>query len=244
MGAFKGRSMICRRCGKEVEKGWRFCPNCGSVIQKAGKSLFDEIFSRFRKEFEDTDNAFEDLDKEFGMLDLSPFLRKHKGSPKSKGFTIKITRRNNEQPKVDVQTFGNVDKNYVRKEVSEDLEEMGFRSQEGRPFPEPAHRAPAGKHRVAMESGESSKDESKFSEAKETKEPDAKVRTEGTSLVVEMDLEDVKSIDDVEVKELESSVEVRARAGDKAYFKIIRKPEQFSVSSRRLEKGRLFLEFS
>jgi hypothetical protein len=39
-------------------------------------------------------------------------------------------------------------------------------------------------------------------------------------------------------------VEVRARAGDKAYFKIITKPEQFSVTSRKFGSGKLHLEFS
>jgi hypothetical protein len=66
----------------------------------------------------------------------------------------------------------------------------------------------------------------------------------GSKVIVQMEIPDVKSIDDIDVKELESSVEVMARAGDKAYFKIIKKPEGHSITSKRYEKGKLFLEIS
>jgi HSP20 family molecular chaperone IbpA len=218
--------MTCRRCGKKVEKGWRFCPNCGSVTERQSRSMFDDIFSRFRREFRDMDKMF---NKEFELLDLSPFLRQQ-GRPRGAGFTIKITRRNNERPDVNVRTFGNIDNNVVRKEVAEGMRPLGVAQPGERPLPEPARKSYAHK--------------TMHKPAKVTEEPKTQVRSLGTRLIVEMELDDVKSESDIDVNELESSVEVRARAGEKAYFKIIKKPEQFSVSSRRFEKGKFYLEFS
>ena len=223
--------MICRRCGKNIEKGWRYCPNCGSVTEKPGKSLFDEIFSRFRKEFRSMDSAFDKVDKEFEVLDLSPFIRQP-GGPKGKGFTIKITRRNNQQPKVDVRTFGNVDRAAVRRDVAQGMHSMGMKPSSRAQLPKPARE------------GSPSKFKHDEKPAKIMEEPRTSVKSLGTKLLVEMDMDDVKSQDDIDVKELESSVEVRARAGDKAYFKIIKKPGQFSVRGKRFEKGKFYLEFS
>jgi HSP20 family molecular chaperone IbpA len=223
--------MICRRCGKDVEKGWRFCPNCGAGIEREG-SLFDDIFSRFRKEFKEMDRLF---DKEFEVLDLSPFFRAPQ-KPKTSGFTIKITRRDHEQPRVDVRTFGNVNNNEVRREVAEEMRDLGIKG--GMRIPSgagPGKRGPVERSR----SPEAGMKPARFME-----EPKTHVRSAGNRVTVEMEIPDVKSGGDIEINELESSVEVRARAGDKAYFKIITKPERFSVTSKRFEKGRLYLEFS
>jgi hypothetical protein len=220
--------MICRRCGKESEKGWRFCPNCGSILEAGARSVFDDIFSRFRREFKEMDKLF---DKDFEVLDLSPFFRSpRQSSPQRKGFTIKITRRNREHPRVDVRTFGDVNRDEVRKEVAEEMHDLGY-------TPEPA----TPKSRQPDQSLDQKPDEKPV---KFTEEPRAEVRSIGTKVIVEMEMQDVKSEEDIRVSDLESSVEVRARAGDKAYFKIITKPERFSVTSKLFEKGRLHLEFS
>lgn len=228
--------MMCNRCNKKAEKGWRFCPNCGSIIHARSKSLFDDIFSRFRGEFKEMDKAFE---KEFEVLDLSPVFRQnhHLGNHRKvnrKGFTIKITRRNDQRPRVNVQTFGNIDRNAVRKEVSEEMKGLGMEESD---IPRPAPRAEHAQ-------GTHLKGNPHHKPARFTEEPNTKVRSLGNKVIVDMELPDVGSESDIEVKRLESSVEVRARAGDKAYFKIITKPEQFSVTSRSFEKGILHLEFS
>jgi HSP20 family molecular chaperone IbpA len=226
--------MICRRCGKKADRGWRFCPNCGSSLEQQGRSIFDDIFARFRREFGEMDKMF---DKEFEVLDLSPFFRARSPEgaprPRSSGFTIKITRRNREHPRVDVKTFGNVDRNEVRREVAEEMKDLGIKAAPmGALQKERRHERPKPLEKPQQEP------------AKFTEEPRTHVRSVGTRVTVEMELPDVKSEGDIEINELESSVEVRARAGDKAYFKIITKPERFSVTSKRFERGRLYLEFS
>ena len=233
--------MICRRCGRKADRGWRFCPNCGAGLEQQGRSLFDDIFSRFRREFKQMDKLF---DKEFEVLDLSPFFRaphtlegtgtpRGTGRPRRSGFTIKITRRNREQPRVDVKTFGNLDRNEVRREVAEEMKDLGIEA----PLMASQEEGPSEKPKASEEKPHQEP-------ARFTEEPKTQVRSVGTGVAVEMELPDVKSEGDIEINELESSVEVRARAGDKAYFKIITKPERLSVTSKRFERGRLHLEFS
>ena len=229
--------MKCDRCGKEAEKGWRFCPNCGSSMQNNIRSLFDEIFSRFRKEFKEMDRT---PNKEFEVLDISPFFRQ--GQPrvpaktKRKGFTIRITRQGNQRPKVNVQTFGNVNRDAVRRGISETIGGMdGSRMFQNMPRPAP---------RDSGEISPEKKAEPEQEPAKYTEEPKTSIKSLGNKIVVDMELPDVKSGSDISINQLESSVEVRARAGDKAYFKIITKPGQLSVTSKVFEKGKLHLEFS
>jgi hypothetical protein len=233
--------MLCKRCGKKTERGWRFCPNCGSSLQPSRRSLFDEIFSRFRSEFDDMD-SMDRFDKEFGVLDLSPFFRgMGKGTPNRKGFTIRITRKGNDAPKVDVQTFGQANNDEIRREISRRMRRLDPSAQgmvrkttmdsshDQLPRPEPRKDGPKDIH---------------IKPAKITEEPEAAVKVIGDRVIVDMDLPDVRSGHDIQINQLESSVEVRARAGDKAYFKIITKPERLSLTSRKFDKGMLHLEFS
>jgi HSP20 family molecular chaperone IbpA len=77
-----------------------------------------------------------------------------------------------------------------------------------------------------------------------TEEPKASIRRLESKVVVDIEMPGVESDENVDVKELENSVEVKAIAGDRAYFKILTKPSSFSLSEKKFEKGRLHLEFA
>ncbi|MEM5798763.1 MAG: hypothetical protein QXP39_01815, partial [Candidatus Aenigmatarchaeota archaeon] len=77
-----------------------------------------------------------------------------------------------------------------------------------------------------------------------TEEPKAEIKRLDSKIVVELDLPNVKSESDISIQELEQSVEIRAIAGKKAYFKIITKPEQFRLVKKRFSNGKLYLEFA
>jgi HSP20 family molecular chaperone IbpA len=225
-------------------------------MQNNIRSLFDDIFSRFRKEFSESRM----FDRDFEVLDISPFFKqdearedpqkRFQGIPpgkKRRGFTIKITRRSNQKPRVDVRTFGNVSKDEVRKGISKAMRSIGPAGPEEipRPVPRKIPQSPVSGKEVpdqAPPAGPRPAREEK--PAKYTEEPKTEIRSLGDRVVVEMELPDVKSESDIRINQLQSSVEVRARAGDKAYFKIITKPEQLSVTSRKFEKGTLRIEFS
>ena len=208
--------MKCPRCGSEVEKGWKYCPSCGETLQNGGFFNIGRIFDRFQKMQEEISKSME---KDFEVFDLSPAF----GKPLKKsarGFTIRITRAGNNEPKISVKTFGDVDKETVRDEMKGMAGDMGMQKS-----PEP-------------------KEEKPLPVPKYTEEPQAHVKHIESGVLVEIDVPGVKSEKDVRVTELESSVEVRAIAGDKAYFKILTKPEDYRITRKELEKGKLVIEFS
>jgi HSP20 family molecular chaperone IbpA len=205
--------MRCHYCGSEVKEGWKFCPRCGSRVEKE-RELFGEVFERMEQELKSMDRAFE---RNFEVLDLSPFFRKPVSSG---GFSVKITRSGNEKPKVSVKTFGDVD----RKELEGEMGKLGFR---GIPRPK---RPEARGGRISLES------------AKRTEEPETCVRRIGEKILVEVKLPGVRDPKDIEVKSLENSIEVKAIAGDKAYFKILTKPEKANIASKDFRDGILNIE--
>lgn len=213
--------MRCQKCGAEAREGWRFCPRCGSRLSE---DMFTDVFSRMEREFKEMGKGFE---RNFEVLDLSPFFRK---PTKGRGFSIKITRSSGEEPKVSVKTFGDVDRGEIEKEVRN----LGFRERLGTLKP---------KIREAREPEKFKGEEGvRISEVKTTEEPKTCVKRIGDRIVVEVELPEVKDPEDIEVKTLENSIEVKAKAGDRAYFKILTKPPQTSVVSKRFKSGILYLE--
>ncbi len=77
--------------------------------------------------------------------------------------------------------------------------------------------------------------------AKVTEEPESEIKTVGGRQIILIKLPGVKKPGDIEVKRLDQSVEVKAFAGDKAYFKLIpvsgdaEISESFKDGSLRLE---------
>ena len=206
--------MKCSRCGSEVDERWGYCPRCGSRLGRE-RDLFSDVFERMEHELKNMDRSFE---RNFEVLDLSPFFRK---PTTSGGFSIRISRRGNEKPKVSVKTFGDVE----RKDVESEIGRLGFKE-----IP---------KKEKSKEIGD---DKACFEAAKRTEEPETSVRNIGGKIVVEVKLPGVKDSKDIEVKSLENSIEVKAMAGEKAYFKILKKPPKANVVSKNFERGVLKIE--
>lgn len=219
--------MNCPRCGAKIEGGWDYCPKCGSQLKRRSdffSGFFDigKIFDRFQKMQGEMKKSFE---KDFEVFDLTPAFRKPiKG--KSSGFTIKITRIGDREPKVSVNTFGDVDREKVKKEVMELAEDTGVKFKK----PEGVDLREVGKKELPV--------------TKYTEEPKTSVKKLDSKVLVEIDVPGVNSEDNIRITELESSVEVRAVAGDKAYFKILTKPGQFRITRKEFSKGKLIIEFS
>jgi len=77
---------------------------------------------------------------------------------------------------------------------------------------------------------------------KVTEEPEMSVEKLDDRQVWTFKLPGVKSIDDVDVRKLEQSIEVRAFTNDKAYFKLIPVKPEVQVLDKRLEDGKLKIE--
>lgn len=212
--------MRCPRCGSDVDERWRFCPRCGSRLER-GRDIFSRVFERMDREFKDMDRAFE---RNFEVFDLSPFFRK---PVKGSGFSIKISRSGGEKPKVSVKTFGDVNK----KEIEQEIGKLGFRGipERGKLEKEkPEVREP--ERGICLES------------AKTTEEPETCVRRIGGKIIVEVELPGVRNAEYIEVKSLENSIEVKAIAGEKAYFRILTKPPKTNIVKKDFENEILRIE--
>jgi hypothetical protein len=240
--------MKCRRCGSDMKDGWGYCPRCGArkgadEFDSFGRDLFSQMFSRMRSSFKDIDSIWDMSDKDVEALDLSPWFSqrgregdKPRGPVKGKGFTVRITSGTGMKPKVDVRTFGGVDKARLEDRLKGSL----VVRQGGVPVRQPAEPKDAEKPRRRFGLPSLARKGAPTC----TEEPNAEVKRIGDSVNVDICLPGVKSEEDVEIKELESSIEVRAMAGDKAYFKILTKPSQFRLSKSSFGNGNLHLEFS
>jgi HSP20 family molecular chaperone IbpA len=76
---------------------------------------------------------------------------------------------------------------------------------------------------------------------KVTEEPESEIQTIGNKQIISIKLPDVKSEDDIEIKRLEQSIEVKAFTDDKAYFKLIPIPKDGSIS-KKFKDGILKIE--
>lgn len=76
----------------------------------------------------------------------------------------------------------------------------------------------------------------------ETEEPETDISRSGNRVIVEIKLPGVKGAGDIDINELEGSVEVKAVAGNRGYFKIIRKPEFSRIARKSFENNALRIE--
>jgi len=215
--------MNCSRCGSKIEKDWGFCPRCGS---RTSGDFFEGIFSRMRKEIAEMNRLFE---KDIEAFDLSPWFRDMQKSriffhPKSSGFSIKIVQSGGKKPEISVRTFGDMDREKVKREI----EGMGELRREPVPVGIKPERQEARRP---------------LREPTSTEEPKTSIKRSLSGVTVEMELPGVKSEEDIEICELENSLEVKAFAGGKAYFKIITKPPKFRLAKKSFQKGTLRMEF-
>lgn len=204
--------MKCPSCNKPMKDEWKFCPDCG---YKKKEGFFDSVFSRFRREMEEMNRSSE---KEFETFDISDMMR----MPGSKGFRIKIVSGSGMQPKVEVQSTGDIDK----KELERQLQSMGVRIEMKKPV---ASKSPSKPKIEPMKMPDI------------TEEPETTVKRAETKVLVEMKL---PGVDDkgLRIQEFESSIEVRAIGKEKAFFKIVTKPENASILRKEFKNGTLILE--
>jgi HSP20 family molecular chaperone IbpA len=196
------------------------CRRCGRGLKKdwvacpyCGEKI--EYRKPYRNIFENIDEEFERIDKMFGPI----FVRFPKFDMESpfKGGGINITIRSGTgmRPKVDVRTSGNYKK----------LE-------------------PHIRRRLGVGEGgeEVQVDKQKVRIPKITEEPETKVEKVGNEEMIIVKLPDVKNLDDIEIRKLEQSLEIKAFAGDKAYFKLIPINSNAQISDRSFKNGILKIQ--
>ncbi len=83
--------------------------------------------------------------------------------------------------------------------------------------------------------------ENKEARPKVTAEPEMKVSNERGRTVYTVSLPEVKDGKDVRIKRLPNSIEIRAKAGDKLYFKLFEAQPQLAIAEQRFSGGKLTL---
>ncbi len=247
---FKRKTKKCPKCGKEVKDSWKFCPNCGEELisdksitkgvgTKSGRvksgqrsTLFPSPFKiflggPFKSIFDDVEKEFERIDKAFAFDsfdNLEIDKRDLRKRPRMKGGGISITIRSGTgmRPVVEVRTSG--DYKRIEPEIKRKL---GVR--------------PAIEEVEDTDKVVGVKKKVRRKPPKVTEEPEAKIKTIGNKKIVSIKLPDVKSEDDINVRRLEQSVEIKAFAGDKVYFKLIPISKHAYVS-KKFKDGILKIE--
>ncbi len=75
-----------------------------------------------------------------------------------------------------------------------------------------------------------------------TEEPEAKIEKTANREKIEIKLPGVKNIEDIEIRKLEQSIEIKAFAKDKTYFKLIPMPKGFVILRKEFKDEILRLE--
>jgi len=209
----------CSNCGSKVEKGWRHCPHCGVSLMGSGGDMFSHVL---REMDEMTKRMGLKIDRDMEVIDISGMLEdvmKSMGGTKSnnrRGFSLRIHQKNDENPKIMFRRIGGQHLEHTRKSIIPRLR----KPVEGKP---PTHKL-------------------SIKLPQETSEPETEIRRLGNKVLVDIRLPGVRNSGDVDISELENSVEIKAVAGNRGYFKIIRKPEFSRIAKKSFSGGVLKLE--
>jgi RNA polymerase subunit RPABC4/transcription elongation factor Spt4 len=214
----------CPSCGRRLDEKYDFCPYCGNKLDSdedsgwgmLGKSDFTPIANEIKLPvgFNALFNSImKNLSKEFDeQLNKSYFHSDEKQPKKIKreGVSISISTFGNGPPKIKVTQMGTPQRVEQEKPV-EKITQKAFAKENIKKF--------AGLKR---------------------EEPKTSIRRLSDKVVYELEMPGVRSVDDVSIMKLESSIEVKAIAGNKAYVKII--PINLPIKNYALSEGKLILE--
>ncbi len=199
------------------------CRRCGKGLKDDWIACpycgFDSRERRPYNIFDNIDKEFERIDKVFGPIFVK-FPKFDMESPfKAGGINITIKSRPGMKPEIRVNTAGEykkIEPEIKRKiGVGEGIEEV-----------------------------EEEKVERKHKTPKITEEPETKIEKTGNKQTINIKLPDVKNPSDIEIRKLEQSLEIRAFAGDKAYFKLIPIKPNVEISDKGFKNGVLKIEVS
>jgi hypothetical protein len=209
----------CPNCDEEIKSDWEFCPHCGEKIELE-KSKRRDVITPFEDIFDDIEKEFERIDKFFGFGPFKfPSIRMKPGM-RGGGISITVQSGTGMEPKVEIKTSGE-----YKKLEPEIKKKFGIK-----PAIEEIEEEKAEKKKIMRKI------------PKITEEPETKVQTAGSKQIISVKLPDVKSEDDIEVKRLEQSIEIRAFAGDKAYFKLIPLPSDAAIVKKEFKNEVLRIE--
>lgn len=232
--------MYCHKCGKKVDDHWDFCPSCGSSIIKpirfkrpSSGMPMDNLFGSFKRQFDEI-NKFMDRDIHSLEKDFEVFNLKSENDPKIKrnGFSVSIRSGTGQKPKVDIKTFGDIDKKKLEEEIKKNLGLEGISIPKEVSEPE-----------ISVIPKHPKEQFPKKKIPSITEEPKTDIKRLPDKIVIDIELPDVDSEDDIMVNMLPSSIELKAIGKKKMYFRIMQIPKDWTLISKTFKDCVLRIEF-
>ncbi|MEK6852898.1 MAG: hypothetical protein AABX59_03380 [Nanoarchaeota archaeon] len=210
---------LCISCGKKINKKYSYCPYCG--ISQREHLRINVPFSAI---IDQVESYFQELDKAFAS-DFSQELRKEVKKNKLKGGGISISiNSSGGEPEIRLRTFNFGDKAKEReikeRKIRERIQETKLRERELL-------------NQVPSFSAE------ELSQLPR-EEPISRIRRLSDKIIYEIEMPQVTDLKNVFVARLQNSIEIKAFAKDKAYFKLI--PLNLEVQKYYLKDEKLILE--
>ena len=211
----------CKRCGKKISDKYHFCPYCGEETTGSSGDEWgmlgkeDDFFANERIKlpfgFNTLVNSLmKNLDKEFKKLDENSD-NEFKQPIKRSGVSISISTSFDGKPKISFNSIGDDDKLNKKQQKEKKFISKSFSPEKLKKF-----------QTLARE------------------EPKTSIRRFSKKVVYEIEMEGVKTIEDISLTKLENSIEIRAIAKDKAYFKLL--PINLPISNYTFSEEKLILE--
>ena len=222
----------CANCGSDANKKWEFCPNCGEELNEKARpqkmanpfAAFGGIggFGGFDQIFKQMEKQMRELDRELAQSSAE-LQRQPRGfkivNPRGGGISISISQVGGRPPQINVQTSGGFKQ--MEPEIKKEL---------GAAVEAPVS-ARAGQPALAFEN--------KLSKINETAEPETEIKKIDGKISYTMRLPDVKKINDIQIKRLPNSIEIRAVSGNKMYFKLFEAPQNLGIVEKSFKDGTL-----
>lgn len=225
----------CKKCGEKIDDKFNFCPYCRSSLSDGeigedwgmlGKNdlpdplqnSFNEIKLPaglgmvFNSLMKNFEKEFREMDRERGR-EISSSKNSRNPAVRKSGISISISASGDRPPEIKVSQFGNPGGE--------------FRGVERQAAKKPIHKS-------------FNEDKIKKFSKLPREEPSTDVRRLSNKVVYEINLPGVKSIDDVSIIKLENSIEIKAVAKDKAYFKLL--PIKLPIIDYKVSDEKLILE--
>lgn len=241
----------CDRCGKKIGKDFGFCPYCGTPSHDKrneerdygllGKDDFTGNFPEpgvrmpfgfnmiFNSLLREVDKQFRDFDKPLGKDTEKMKLNKRMGGKidergfkipfnRAGGISISISTESGKNPSIKVKSFGNAPEfRGIEREIKQDIPEKKI-------------------EKIAEISEEKARKISKLPR----EEAETRVRRLANKIIYEISLPGVKSIKDVVINKLENSIEIKAFAKDRVFFKLF--PIGLPIIKYKLQSEKLMIE--
>lgn len=212
----------CQRCARKINDDYEFCPHCGSSSNGTNQQDWGMLGKSDFRGMDDMKlpmgfnmifkSLVKNLNKEFSKMDNERRGNVPKEGMERKGISISISTSGDKPPQIKVRHMG-----------------------DGAPKVQKIKQQPEKK--VLKEF---TKDKLKKLKGLKKEEPSTNIRRFSDRVVYEIEVPDVKSIDDISIKKLENSIEIKALTKDKVYDKII--PINLPILNYELKEGRLVLE--